>query len=40
MCPILGGYGVRAFFNSCTRPGVHRVEASWRVTLVAYRLAS
>jgi len=25
MCPILDGYGARAFFNSCTRPHVNRI---------------
>jgi hypothetical protein len=42
MCPILDGYGVRAFFNSRTRPRVNRVLrnqlAGDVLKLVAYRL--
>jgi hypothetical protein len=40
MCPILDGYGFTGIFQFRTHPGVNRVGASWRVTLVAYRFAS
>jgi hypothetical protein len=31
---------LRAFFNWRTPPGMNRVDASWRVTLVAHRFVS
>jgi hypothetical protein len=40
MFPILDGYGVTGIFQFRARPGVNCVGASWRVTLVAYCLAS
>jgi len=42
MCPILDGYGVRAFFNSSTHPRMNRILwnqlAGDVLNLVAYRL--
>ena len=42
MCPILDGYGVRAFFNSSTHPRMNRILwnqlAGDILNLVTYRL--